>query len=102
MTISVGARTGNYGPQVVETLKSVVTVDVGTLNPGATTRTFSVPGAKPTDGVYVNPSPALNDLIFLIQMHAGTDTVDVVFFNFDAAPILPGPLPWIVNLFRSP
>lgn len=79
-----------------------VEADVGALAVGPNTVTLSVPGARPGDAVVVNPSPLLSDLLFIVQTHAAASAgqISMVIFNFDGAPVSPGPLPWLVTLFR--
>jgi hypothetical protein len=79
-----------------------ITQDVGTLDPGSTTVTLTVPQARAGDGVQVNPPPTLNDLVFIVQTHVGVNgEVSMVMFNFDAVPISPGSLTYVVSLFRQ-
>jgi hypothetical protein len=75
--------------------------DVGALANGPNTVTLDVPGALPGDAVIVNPSPTMSDILFIAQTHAATtaDAVSLVLFN-NGAPTSPGPLPWVVTLFR--
>lgn len=98
----VAHRTGNYGPQVVETLVSVVHFGVGPLAPGATAVVLPVPGALPTDGCQVNPPQGFSNDLFLVHMHAQVDAVGVEMFNFSGAPIDPGAIDYVVSLFRVP
>lgn len=82
--------------------QTIAAFDVGTLAASSgTTVAIPVPGALTGDGVIVNPSPLLPDTIFLVQMHvSGPDAVSVVFFNIDVVGLDPGPIDFIVTLFR--
>lgn len=98
-TAGITVRTGDSG-SVTQVLPS--TLDLGTINPGPATFVFTVAGVAPGDVGAVNPTPALDDNIAVVQYHvSGAGTVQVILFNLSGAPIVVGVQTFLFGIFKA-
>ena len=79
-----------------------VPFDFGTIDPGTASFSIPVPGARPGMALLVNPTDTLSNLIFFVHFHVdGTDSVNLVVYNIDGAPIIVGEEAFLYTLFSS-